>query len=71
MIPPHGARGADLRGAGDAGIIGHDMTPFPLDHSPRTTSGERLGANVGVRRDEAVPGGRIAAARPRRETACT
>jgi pseudouridylate synthase len=49
-----------LRAADDAGVTGHDTTPFLLDHVQRATGGRSLEVNLAVYRGNARLGAEIA-----------
>ena len=51
-----------LAAAGSAGVTGHDITPFLLDHLQRATGGESLEVNLEVYRGNVALGAEIARA---------
>ena len=53
---------AGLAAAADAGIVGHDATPFLLDHIQRATEGRSLDVNVAVYDNNVAVAGAIARA---------
>lgn len=56
------ALAAAEQAAADAGVAGHDTTPFLLDHIQRSTDGASLDVNVEVYRGNVALGAAIAAA---------
>jgi pseudouridine-5'-phosphate glycosidase len=51
-----------LASADDAGVAGHDITPYLLDYIQRETGGRSLDVNVAVYRGNVALGARVAAA---------